>query len=420
MGGLIAHVDGKNFYVSCERIFNARLRQVPVVVLSNNDGCAIARSDEAKALGIKMGDAYHLNQREWARWKVNIRSSNYTLYGDLSNRMMRVFCDFSPEVEVYSIDEAFLGLTGFPDPEEHGRRIRAAVWDRVYLPVGVGIAPTKTLAKAANRMAKDPATGGVVLLDTEAKQTAALAKMVLGDVWGIGNRLQLHLAAIGITSPLELRAACPAMIRERFNVVVQRTVLELQGTPCLALELEEEPSQTICTSRSFCRAIESFEEMTEALTAYVSRAAEKMRQQGLATPRIHVMVTTNHHSPRDAQYIASREVRLTIATADTRRLIQAALWGLRGIYRDGFRYKKCGVVFLDLVPAAIVQGSLFLTPDSPRRQAAMAAMDKLNTRFGKDRVRFACSGLAEARDWWTKADFLSPRRTTRWEELLAV
>ena len=255
-------------------------------------------------------------------------------------------------------------------------------------------------------------------LDTEAKQTAALEKLALDDLWGVGYRLPRRLAEIGITTPLQLRDACPTMIRQRFNVVLQRTVLELQGTPCIDLEQGSPDSKTICTSRSFGRSVETFDELAEALTAYVSRAAEKMRRQGLATPAVIVMLNTNRHKPEQAQYYATRHVKLTIATADTGRLIRAALFGLREIYRPGFRYKKTGVLFLDLAPASSVQGSLFIQPDTPQRVRLMEMVDGLNRRFGRDRVRFACSGMDRA--WKLKAEFLSQRYTTRWGELLSV
>lgn len=419
MGSPIAIVDCNNFYASCERLFKPSLNGKPIVVLSNNDGCAIARSNEAKALGVKMGDAYHLNKDQWAKWGMRIFSSNYTLYGDISARVMRVISEFTPDLEIYSIDEAFLGFSGFADPEGHARQLRTAVAQRIGIPVCVGISTTKTLAKVANRTAKKtPDSGGVCYLDTEAKQTAALERLALDDLWGVGYRLPRRLAEIGITTPLQLRDADPAMIRQRFNVVLQRTVMELQGTPCIDLEQDNPDSKTICTSRSFGRYVEGYDEMAEALTSYVSRAAEKMRRQGLATPAIMVLVQTNKHKPDQPQYYATRGVKLTIATADTGRLIRAALWGLKQIYRPGFRYKKTGVLFLDLAPAASVQGSLFLRPDTPERVRLMQLVDELNARHGRDRVRFACSGLD--RGWKLKAEFHSPRYTTRWGELLAV
>lgn len=226
------------------------------------------------------------------------------------------------------------------------------------------------------------------------------------------------MAALGIATPLQLRDACPTMIRQRFSVVLQRTVLELQGTPCLDLETDSPDSKTICCSRSFGRAVLAYDEMAEALTAYTSYAAQKMRRQGLATDLVQVMVTTNEWKPEDTPYYATHTVSLTIGTHDTARLIRAALHGLRTVYRDGFRYKKCGVTFLNLHPADQVQGSLFLRPDDPRRVALMGAIDAINSRHGKDRVRFACSGLD--RPWKLRAEFHSPKYTTRWGELLSV
>ncbi|WP_298962633.1 Y-family DNA polymerase [uncultured Methylobacterium sp.] len=419
MPGLVALVDCNNFYASCERLFQPELAAKPIVVLSNNDGCVIARSNEAKALGIKMGDAYHLRKREFADWGVQVFSSNYTLYGDISARVMRVLSEFTPDLEVYSIDEAFLGLAGFADPEGHGRGLRATVARQTGIPVCVGIASTKTLAKVANRTAKkDLARGGVCLLDTEEAQTEALSKLALDDIWGIGGRLAPKLVALGITTPLELRAADPVMIRQRFNVVVQRTVLELKGIACLDLERDSPDSKTICSARSFGRSVERFDELAEALTTYVSRSAEKLRRQRLAAAAVSVLVSTNRHKSEEPQHHATRHVRLTIATADTGRLIRAALYGLRGIYRPGFRYKKTGILLLDLIPAAGVQGSLFLQPDDPRRLALMGAIDGINQRYGRDRVRFAGTGLG--RGWKLKAEFHSPRYTTRWDELLRV
>ena len=263
-----------------------------------------------------------------------------------------------------------------------------------------------------------PTSGGVCYLDTEAAQTAALAKLDLGDVWVIGHRLVPRLAELGITTPLPLRDADPTMIRRRFNVVLQRTVMELQGTPCLDLEQDTPESKTICSSRSFGRAVESFDELAEALTAYTSYAAGKMRRQGLSTASVAVMVTTNRHKPEEGQYYATRHVRLTIGTSDTARLLRAALWGLRCTYRPGFRYKKCGILLLDLHPASSVQGSLFLAPDRPERVRLMECVDRLNARHGRDRVRFAASGTD--RPWKLRAAYLSQRYTTRWSELLTI
>ena len=416
----IALVDCNNFYASCERVFQPELRGRPVVVLSNNDGCVIARSNEAKALGIEMGAPWHLNRERFARDGVIVRSSNYTLYGDLSARVMRVLADFTPELEVYSIDEAFLGLSGFEHRlETHARALRATVLQWTGIPVSVGIAPTKTLAKAANRTAKkDPTSGGVALLLTTAAQELALGRMELTDLWGVARRTAEKLIALGITTPLQLRDADPRFLRERFSVVLERTVHELRGTPCIAFEDVTPNRKSIVASRSFGRPVLLATEMAEAVATYTARAAEKMRRQGLATANLVVFVETNRFRPDDPQHCASQAVQLPVATADTGKLTAAALRGLAPIWRTGFSYKKAGVMFLDLVPAASVQAGLFDAPDSPARQRLMGIIDRLNARHGRDTISFARSGRQRA--WKLRSEHHSPRYTTSWEELLRV
>ena len=416
----IALVDCNNFYASCERLFQPKLNGKPVVVLSNNDGCVIARSNEAKALGIGMGDPWHLKKAEFLKQGVIVRSSNYTLYGDLSARVMRVLSDFTPDLEVYSIDEAFLGLAGFEVRlEPHARQLRATVLQWTGIPVSVGIAPTKTLAKVANRTAKkDPASGGVCLLLTQQAQEAALARLELTDLWGVAGRLAARMAALGITTPLQLRDANPRFIRERFNVVTERMVLELQGVPCLALEHGRPDNKTIMASRSFGRTVELRREMEEALTFHTSRAAEKMRRQGLATCSLMVFLTTNRHDVKAAQYHRQQIVQLATASADTSRLVRAAMRGLAEIWRPGFRYKKAGVLFPELVKADRIQGDLLSRPDSPASLARMAALDGINRRYGRDTVRVATAGFDKG--WKLRSEQLSAAYTTRWAELLRV
>ena len=276
---------------ACERLFQPALRARPVVVLSNNDGCVIARSNEAKALGIPMGAPWHLHRERFERAGVAVRSSNYTLYGDMSARVMRTLADFSPDLEIYSIDEAFLGLAGFADLEAHARALRATVLQWTGIPVSVGIAPTKTLAKAANRLAKkSPASGGVALLLTAAEQEAALATMELTDLWGVAGRLAERMAVIGIRNPLELRNAEPRFVRERFSVVAERLVLELRGIPCLLLEELAPDRKSIMASRSFGRQVTTLQEMEEAVATYTARAAEKMRRHQLVTANLSVFL----------------------------------------------------------------------------------------------------------------------------------
>jgi DNA polymerase V len=367
-----------------------------------------------------MGDPWHLVKDRHAGSGIVVRSSNYTLYGDLSARVMRVLSDFSPELEIFSIDEAFLGFGGFEHRlEAHARLLRATVLQWTGIPVSVGIAPTKTLAKVANRTAKrDPASGGVCVLLTREAQEEALGRMELTDLWGVAGRLAERMRAIGITTPLELRDADPQIVRRAFSVVVERMVLELRGIPCLDLERHSPDRKSIMATRSFGRPVGVRREMEEAVASHTARAAEKMRRQGLATASLIVFAHTNRHRPDQAQYGATRPVQLTVATADTGRLTKAAMFGLDCIWRDGFLYKKAGVVFPTLIKAGAVQGSLFLRPDDPRSKSLMASIDALNRRYGRGTVAY---GTATGRKGWTlRAEHLSGRYTTRWGDLLAV
>src|SRR3984957_12102069 len=396
----IALVDCNNFYASGERVFQPELRGVPLVVLSNNDGCVIARSNEAKSLGIAMGEPWHVvRERIDARDHLCMRSSNYSLYGDLSARVMRVLADFTPDLEFYSIDEAFLGLDGFEHRlEAHARELRARVMQWTGIPVSVGIAATKTLAKVANHRAKkDPACQGVCVMLDDAAIDAELAHLPLTDIWGIDGRLGRRLADIGITTPLALKQADARFIRERFSVTLERTALELRGMPCIALEDAPATRKSVMASRSFGRLVTARREMEEAVASYAARAAEKMRRQNLAVGRLMVFVQTNPFRTQDAQYAREQTVRLPVATADTGKIVRAARLGLNAIWGDGFQYKKAGVMLLDLAPAGQVQGGLFERPDSARAQARMRALDHLNRRFGRDTVGYAAAGVT--RPW---------------------
>jgi len=416
----IALVDCNNFYASCERVFQPGLRGKPIVVLSNNDGCVIARSNEAKALGIPMGEAWHICRKRVNTEGVIVRSSNYTLYGDMSARVMRVLSDFTPELEIYSIDEAFLGLGGFDTRlEAHARELRRRVLRWTGIPVSVGIATTKTLAKAANRKAKkDPAMGGVCVMLDEAATDAQLSGMAIDDLWGVGHRLAARLAVLGITNPLMLKRADARFIRERFSVVLERTITELRGIPCIELEDAPPDRKSIMASRSFGKTVQIRQEMEEAVATYTARAAEKLRRQQLACGRLVVFVMTNRFRPQDAQYAREQAVQLPVATADTAKLIAAAHRGLAVLWRDGYRYKKAGVMLLDLAPAAAVQGGLFDAADDGRAHARMRAVDAINLRYGRDTVTYAATGTRRA--WKLRSEFISPRYSTSWEELLSV
>jgi DNA polymerase V len=420
MGDPIALVDCNNFYVSCERVFQPELRGKPVVVLSNNDGCVIARSNEAKALGIAMGAPWHLHRKDFECAGVIVRSSNYTLYGDMSSRVMQVLSTFTPDLEIYSIDEAFLGMGGFGARLEHdARTLRAAVLQWTGIPVSVGIAPTKTLAKVANHAAKkDQKHGGVVALLDEVARDDALAKIELTDLWGVAGRLAARLKAIGINTPLDLKRGDPWLIRERLGVVTARLALELRGVACLDLERDVPDRKSIMASRSFGRPVTALAELREAVASYTARAAEKLRRQNLATAHLMVFVETNRFKPEDAQHYAARPVRLPVATGDSAKLIGAALAGLAAIWRDGYRYKKAGVVLLDLHPAGAVQEGLFDKKDDARRVTLMCTVDRLNVRFGRDTISFAAAG--RRRPWKLRRELLSPCYTTAWDGLLRV
>lgn len=423
MTRLFALVDCNNFYASCERVFQPALRGRPVVVLSNNDGCVIARSNEAKALGIGMGAPWHLYKGRFAEQGVIVRSSNYTLYGDMSARVMRILADFTPDLEIYSIDEAFLDLAGIDDGcgrlAQHIGRLRETVLQWTGIPVSVGVAPTKLLAKVANRLAKkDPAAGGMRALVDESSQVEALSRLELTDLWGIARRMAARLVDHGIRSPLELRAADPRDLRRRFGVVVERLGRELSGTPCLPLELLTPDRKSIVASRSFGQPIKQKADVEEAVSAFASRAAAKMRRQGLATAHLSVFLETNPFREQDPQYMAMRGVSLPVATADTAQLIAAAHRALGAIWRDGYRYKKAGVMPVDLVKAASVGSGLFDRRDDPRSLARMRTLDSLNARFGRDTI--TCGRTAARRPWLLRSEMLSRRYTTDWDELLAV
>lgn len=420
MSRLLGLVDCNNFYVSCERCFQPELRNKPVVVLSNNDGCAIARSNEAKALGIKMGDPWHLNRRKWHEAGVIIRSSNYALYGDMSHRVMSILRSFTPAVEVYSIDEAFIDLAGL-----HGRErdvasdLRAKILMWTGIPVSVGIAPTKTLAKVASRTSKkDPVSGGVCALPTDHEQQAALANLELNDLWGIAGRMAARLRAIGIKTPLELRDAPPDLLCREGGVVLERIGRELRGERCLELVDGRQPAKSIMASRSFGQTVHLRADLEQAVATFVTRAAEKLRRQHLVAGSVMVFIHTNPFQKSERQYSASDVVRLGVGSADTSKLITAALRGLKKIYRLGFRYAKAGVMLDELEPANLVQGNLWQTGDSWQSKATMQTLDRLNREWGRGTVIPAACGIRHS--WSMRAAHLSRRFTTRWDELLQI
>ena len=411
-----ALVDCNNFYCSCERVFNPRLLGVPVVVLSNNDGCVIARSEEAKKLGIQMGAPAFKNEAFFKSNSVRVLSSNYALYGDMSARVMATMQTLVQRMEVYSIDEAFLGLD--TQDEAFAHQLRAKVRQWTGIPVSVGIGPTKTLAKLANRYAKkNLQTNGVFDL-TGVDPDPILDRIAAGDVWGIGRRTATKLAGMGIMSARDLKNAAMPLIRSELGVVGERIARELNGISCLELEELPASKKGMASSRSFGHSVESLAELEEALATYIARVGEKLRAGRLLATRILVTLETNPFQPDRPQYHPGKETTFLTPTNQTADLIRTGLELLRKIYRPGYSYKKTGVMVSELVDEGAVQRSLFEEPVDRHRAALQTAVDALNRRLGRNVVRFGSMGVLD--DWEMRQERKSHGYTTRWDELLEV
>jgi DNA polymerase V len=420
MPALFALIDCNNFYVSCERLFQPALLGKPVVVLSNNDGCVIARSDEAKALGIPMGlPAFKLADLV-KEHPIEVYSSNYTLYGDVSARVMTTLTQWTPDVEVYSIDEAFLQCSPLP-PDAltmYGQSIRATIQQWTGIPVSIGIGPTKTLAKLANRRAKrSPEAQGVVALTSSAQIEATLTQTPIEDIWGIGPGYSRRLKNHEIRTALQLRDVDDRWVRQEFGIVGLRLVWELRGISCLPLERCPPPKQSLMVSRSFGRPITTLIEMREAVATYTTRAAEKLRRNYVAAGVLTVFLMTSRFTD-EPQYSNSITLPLPVATQDTAELIQYAFQGIEQLFREGYRYQKAGVILTALVPVSQVQAHLFDGLDRERSKRLMAAIDTINKEWGSSTIRYAAVGLRPA--WMMRCARRSPRYTTRWEELAVV
>ncbi|MES0345643.1 Y-family DNA polymerase [Citrobacter koseri] len=420
---MFALVDVNSFYASCETVFRPDLKGRPVVVLSNNDGCVIARSAAAKSF-VKMGEPYFKQKEAFRRHGIVAFSSNYELYADMSNRVMTTLEEMSPRVEIYSIDEAFCDLTGvrnYCDLTEFGREIRTTVLQRTHLTVGVGIAQTKTLAKLANYAAKkwQRQTGGVVDLSNVDRQRKLLAALPVGEVWGIGRRISKKLEGMGIKTALDLADTDIRFIRKHFNVVLERTVRELRGEPCLELEEFAPVKQEIVCSRSFSGRITAYEEMRQAICSYASRAAEKLRGEHQYCRFISAFVKTNPFALNEPYYGNSASVKLLTPTQDSRDIIGAATRCLDAVWKDGHRYQKAGVMLGDFFSLGVAQLNLF-DDNAPRAgsERLMEVLDHLNAKDGRGTLYFAGQGIQQ--QWQMKRGMLSPRYTTRYEDLLRV
>jgi DNA polymerase V len=414
---LYALVDCNNFYVSCERLFDPPLNNKPVIVLSNNDGCAVSRSAEAKALGIKMGVPLFKIKDLVKSAGVIVRSSNYALYGDISARVDAVLSQFSPRIENYSIDESFLDLTDLPattDWQALGTHIRATVLRWTGIPTCVGIGPTKTLAKLANHIAKTtPTLNGVCHLTPDTVDHFC-ARIDVGEVWGVGGASAQKLRAIGVCTVLDLKRLEPARARTLLTVVGERIVQELNAIPCLTLELDPKPKQATAVTRSFGKAVTDYQQMEEAISFYTARAGEKLRAAQQACCHLSVFIRTNVFNA-DPKYSASNSSRLPVPSNDSRVLMDYARPLLKSIWRDGYRYAKAGIILNELVPEGTGQGHLFDAPPAPKNGALMRVMDTLNKRMGRGTVIQAATGLK--RDWTLRADHRSPHYTSRWTDL---
>lgn len=422
MKPLLALVDCNNFYVSCERVFRPDLIGKPVMVLSNNDGCVVARSKEVKDLGIKMGVPLFQVQQLVNQHQIKLFSSNYTLYADMSARVMSTLEEFAPSLEVYSIDEAFLDLTGVchRDPIAYGHKIRKAVVRATGIPVCVGMGPTKTLTKLANFAAKRwQHTGGVLDLSDPLRREKLMKLVPVGEVWGIGSRTTAKLNQIGINTIWDLAIQPSKRIQAQFNIVVARTVLELNGIPCLELEEISPDKQQIVCSRSFSRRLTEYKELYAALAEFCSRAAEKLRRQQSITGCITVFIRTNPFNQQEPQYQRSATLKLSAATQDTRVIMKAANRLLTEIFKTGYGYQKCGVQLSNIKPeTALGQLELFDFIDTDmENRPLMKVFDQINRRFPKS-ISIAATGFDKS--WKPKADRISQRYTTDWRELVEV
>ena len=434
-------VDCNNFYVSCERVFNPSLRGKPVVVLSNNDGCIIARSNEAKALGIPMGAPLHLYKTLIKQNKIFTYSSNYTLYGDMSSRVMSVLNYFIPNIEIYSIDEAFLNLKNFniQSLQDEMFKIRERIYQWTGIPVSIGIGPTKTLAKLANKIAKKNSSNGVYILTVSTQLTHILSDMKLEDIWGVSKGWGNRLRSIGINNPRHLQQANPRQIRTLISVVGERIIYELRGQPCLALE-EVNNKKSITVSRSFGNMINDKDSLKKALANYAARAAEKLRYQDSVCGGIYVFINTNRFRERDLQYSNSATINFDELTDSTTIIIEKSFKLLENLYRPKYNYKKIGVTLLGLKQKDngssdnyIIQGSLFIHNADQQIHMSrscdrMKLIDNINTKMGKMTIFHGSQGVirnsrnikSEPDKWRMRSCYKSPFYTTNWDDILKV
>ncbi|RWU21331.1 DNA polymerase V subunit UmuC [Pseudomonas alkylphenolica] len=416
---VFALIDCNSFYASCERVFRPDLAKVPIVVLSNNDGCVIARSYDAKPF-VKMGEPYFQIKQKLNQHGIVAFSSNYALYGDMSERVMSLIESLVPGVEVYSIDEAFADLTGIDGLDELGRRIRSQVLRCTGIPVGVGIAGTKTLAKLANHTAKrlQAQTGGVVNICDPFKRDWVLRNTAVSEVWGVGRRMSAHFEGMGIKTAMDLAKTDPWTLRKKFSVVVEKTARELAGTPCLELDEPNPPKQEICCSRMFGKRLQELPPIKEAVATYMMRASEKLRAQGSVCKKLRVSIRTGMFNPDEAKYANGVIVDLPYPTDDVRLLTKAAVDALDRVFRPGFNYSKAEVLLLNLCQRGEYTDDLFAAAQPAEATRVMAVLDQINERWGRGTLRAASVPVNP--DWGMRREMMSQSFTTRLDQLWKV
>lgn len=419
---MIGLADCNNFYASCERLFNPSLIGCPVVVLSNNDGCIVARSNEAKSLGIKMGTPVFQIKDLIHEHNIAVYSSNYPLYADLSNRVMTLLGSFVEEQEIYSIDECFLSFEGFRNYNlyEYGRNIVRTVTKGTGIPISLGIAETKTLAKIASKFAKKyPGFQGVCIIDNEEKREKALKLFDIADVWGIGKRHAAKLEKQGIKTAYDFIQLPIAWVRKNMTVKGERTYKELLGQPCIDMETVSPDRKSICTSRSFGKMISNYEDLAEAVANYASSCAYKLRQQKSVAISLMVFIHTNHFRSDLPQYTKNIIMNLPVPTSNTGEIVRYAEIGLKKIFRSGFSYKKAGVIIMEIANQENIQLNLFKTTDLSKSDKLMQAVDKLNDKYQKS-VRLAAQGTDTKPKWHLRQENLSPCYTTNINDILTI
>lgn len=418
---MIGVVDCNNFYASCERLFRPELNGKPIVVLSNNDGCVISRSNEAKALGIRMGVPAFEIKKEIEEFNIHVFSSNYCLYGDLSRRVMQTLEQFASDIEVYSIDEAFLSFKDFEhyDLFDYANTIVRTVHKATGIPISIGIAPTKALSKIANKLAKRSSIKkGVYILSGNDNIIKALKAYPIEDVWGIGGQYAKFLIRNQVLTAYDFTQMPKSWVQKELTVVGVRLWYELQGISKIDLELITPAKKNICTARSFGKMLSDYKSIEEAVSNFASRCAEKLRSQGSCATAMLIYLHTNEHRHDLDQYAKNVVIKLPVATNSTIDMIRYAIYGLKLIFKAGYKYKKVGVIISDFVPENNVQQNLFKESTNSKHQMIMETLDKMNAKLGKDKIRIASQGYKK--DWSLRQEKLSPFYTTRLTDIFNI